>query len=186
MRFTPASLPGIVVIDLEVHRDSRGGFARTFCEREFAEHGLPTSFPQCNLSYNRRAGTLRGLHFNAEPHGESKLVRCVRGAVRDVLVDLRTSSPTRFEWTAVELDAESGRAVFVPEGFAHGFITLEDDTDVYYHMGGNYQSDAARTVLWNDPAFGVDWGAQPTVLSDADAGCAAIDPTTFDLETYGS
>jgi dTDP-4-dehydrorhamnose 3,5-epimerase len=185
MRFTPAPLPGIVIIDLEVHRDRRGGFARTFCEREFAEQGLPTTFPQCNLSFNHTAGTLRGLHFNAEPYGECKLVRCVRGAIRDILVDLRSDSPTRFEWTAVELDAESARAVFAPAGFAHGFVTLEDHTDVYYHMGSDHRPDASRTVRWDDPAFGIDWGMKPTEMSEADAECRVIDPTAFDLRTYG-
>ena len=127
MRFVATELSPAVVIDLEPRADDRGFFARTFCERELAEHGLPARFPQCNLSRNRRARTLRGMHYNALPHREAKIVRCSSGAIYDVIVDLRTGSPTRFQWCAVELTAERGNALYVPEGFAHGFVTLADD-----------------------------------------------------------
>lgn len=169
MRFEPAPLGGAWFIDLDRHGDERGSFARTFCAREFADHGLPTRFPQSNVSSNERAGTLRGMHFNAAPHAESKVVRCTRGAVFDVVVDLRDGSPTHARWFGIELSADNGRALYVPEGFAHGFLTLVDTTDVAYQMGAFYRPDAARGVRWNDPAFGIRWPRQPTVISERDA-----------------
>lgn len=184
MEFHPTALDGLVVIDLEPHVDDRGAFARTFCEAEFAAAGLPTWFPQCNLSVNDAAGTLRGLHFNAEPFGESKLVRCVRGAIHDVVVDLRPGSPTRFEHVGIDLTAVNRRALFVPEGCAHGFVTLEDDTDVYYHMGAGYVPGAARGLRWDDPALGIQWPVEPTVMSAADAGYPDLDPATFTLDHH--
>lgn len=185
MNFTETRLEGVVVIDLERHTDERGSFARTFCAREFAERGLPTEYPQCNLSSNRRTGTLRGMHFNAHPHGESKVVRCVRGAIHDVVVDLRTGSTTRFRSFGLELSASNGTALFVPAGFAHGFVTLEDDTDVYYHMGAIYRPDAARGLRWDDPMLAIEWPRPPEVMSEADAGYPDLDATSFDLATYG-
>jgi dTDP-4-dehydrorhamnose 3,5-epimerase len=184
MRFAQTPLEGVVVIDLERHTDERGSFARTFCEREFTERGLPTEYPQCNLSSNRRAGTMRGMHFNADPHGESKIVRCVRGAIHDVVVDLRTHSSTRFQSFGVELSATNGTALFVPVGFAHGFLTLEDDTDVYYHMGAIYHPAAARGVRWDDPVLAIEWPRAPDVMSESDAGYPDIDVASFDLATY--
>lgn len=169
MRFAETALSGAYVIELEPNVDARGFFARTFCEREFAEHGLPTRFPQCNLSRNRRLGTLRGMHFEAPPTAESKLVRCSTGAVYDVIVDLRPASATRFRWFGVELTAESGRALFIPAGFAHGFLTLADDTDVFYHMGDSYRPGSARGFRWNDPRFGITWPTAPLTMSDRDA-----------------
>lgn len=186
MRFIPTSIDGVVVIELEPRVDDRGAFARTFCADEFAEHGLPTWYPQCNLSINDRAGTLRGMHFNVEPHGEAKLVRCVRGAIHDVVVDLRSGSSTRFAHVGVELSAQNRRALFIPAGFAHGFVTLEDDTDVYYHMGSSYVPSAARGVRWNDPTLTIEWPVQPTTMSAADAAYPDLDPATFDLATFGS
>jgi dTDP-4-dehydrorhamnose 3,5-epimerase len=180
VKFEATKLAQAYVIDLEPRGDERGFFARTFCEREFAAHGLPTGFPQCNLSRNKQAGTLRGMHYNAAAHRESKLVRCGAGAIYDVIVDMRPGSPTRFEWFGVELSAVSGRALFVPEGFAHGFVTLTDDVDVHYHMGQFYQGDAARGFRWNDPRFAIRWPAAPTVLSDRDATYPDFDPATFD------
>jgi dTDP-4-dehydrorhamnose 3,5-epimerase len=185
MKFRGTSIEGVVVIDLEAHADDRGAFARTFCEDEFAAHGLPTHYPQCNLSVNDRAGTMRGMHFNVDPHGESKVVRCVRGAIHDVVVDLRHGSPTRFEHVAVDLTADNRRALFVPAGFAHGFLTLTDDTDVYYHMGACYVPSAARGLRWDDPTLAIEWPMAPTTMSPADAGYADLDPATFDLATYG-
>lgn len=169
MRFAETALHGAYVIELEPNVDERGFFARTFCEREFAEHGLPTRFPQCNLSRNRRRGTLRGMHFEAPPTQESKLVRCSTGAVYDVIVDLRPASATRLGWFGVELTAESGRALFIPAGFAHGFLTLADDTDVFYHMGDSYRPGSARGFRWNDPRFGIRWPAAPVTMSERDA-----------------
>lgn len=157
------------MVRLERHADERGSFARAYCEREFAEHGIPTRFPQCNLSSNRARFTLRGMHYNAAPFGEAKLVRCVRGAVYDVIVDLRNGSPTQLDWFGIDLTADGGEALFVPSGFAHGFVTLCDETDVFYHMGGFFQPDAARGFRWDDPAIGIDWPVVPAVVSERDA-----------------
>jgi dTDP-4-dehydrorhamnose 3,5-epimerase len=181
MKFLETTIQGVVVLELEPHVDERGAFARVFCVEEFASAGLPTSFPQCNLSVNTRSGTWRGMHFNAEPHGEAKVVRCVRGAIHDVVVDLRLGSPTRFQYVSVELTADNRRALFVPAGLAHGFVTLVDESDVYYHMGASYVPHAARGLRWDDPALGIDWPVTPTSLSAADASLPDVDPRTFDL-----
>ncbi|HKU39027.1 MAG TPA: dTDP-4-dehydrorhamnose 3,5-epimerase family protein, partial [Polyangiales bacterium] len=151
MIFQATRLPGAQLIELERRGDERGYFARTFCEREFAAHGLPVRFPQCNASFNALAGTLRGMHFNAAPQREAKLVRCTRGAIYDVIVDLREGSPTRFQWLGVELSEDNGSALFIPEGFAHGFLTRADKTEVFYHMSAFYSADVARGVRWDDP-----------------------------------
>jgi dTDP-4-dehydrorhamnose 3,5-epimerase len=180
MRFEETELEGSFVIELERRSDERGFFARTFCEREFAAHGLPTRFPQSNLSSNLRAGTLRGLHYQAAPFREPKLVRCVMGAIYDVIVDLRAGSPTRCRWFGAELSAENGRALYVPEGFAHGFVTLADDSFVYYHMGAFYEAGAQRGVRWNDPAFGIRWPRPPLSMTDKDANHPDFDPANFD------
>jgi len=156
--------------------DERGFFARTFCERELEQHGLPTRFPQCNLSRNRRRGTLRGMHYEATPSAESKLVRCVTGAIFDVIVDLRPGSATRFAWIGVELSGETGRALFVPAGFAHGFLTLSDDSDVFYHMGDFYRPEAARGFRWNDPLFAIQWPAPPNSIAERDASYPDYEP----------
>lgn len=185
MRFHETTLSGAMVVELDLHEDDRGAFARTFCEDEFASVGLPTDYPQCNLSVNDRAGTLRGMHFNVEPFGESKLVRCVRGAVHDVIVDLRSGSPTRFRPFGIDLTADNRVALFVPPGFAHGFITLADDTDVYYHMGSRYRPGAARGIGWDDPTLAIEWPMAPVTMSEADRHHAHIDPATFDLASYG-
>ncbi|MEO6599634.1 MAG: dTDP-4-dehydrorhamnose 3,5-epimerase [Polyangiaceae bacterium] len=169
MRFVESELPGAYLIDLEPHIDERGFFARSYCAREFAEHGLPENFPQCNLSRNRRKGTLRGMHYDAPPSAESKLVRCVSGAVYDVIIDLRPESATRLKWTGAELSAANGRALFVPAGFAHGFLTLSDDCDVFYQMGDYFRAGAGRGLRWNDPTFGVVWPSAPLIMSERDA-----------------
>lgn len=176
MRFTETKLAGAFIIDLEPRLDERGFFARTFCERELEQHGLPTRFPQCNLSRNRRQGTLRGMHYEATPSAESKLVRCVTGAIFDVIVDLRPGSATRFAWIGVELSGETGRALFVPAGFAHGFLTLSDDSDVFYHMGDFYRPEAARGFRWNDPLFAIQWPAPPNSIAERDASYPDYEP----------
>ena len=176
MRFEATTLAGAVLVRLDRHDDERGAFARTFCVDEFAAHGLPVSFPQSNLSENVRAGTLRGMHLNVRPHWESKLVRCVRGAAHDIVVDVRPGSPTEGEWYGVDLTAENGLALFVPEGFAHGFVTLADDTTVCYQMGRPYRPDAAIGFRWDDPAFGIAWPRTPTVVSARDATYPDYDP----------
>ena len=180
MLFTETKLSGAYVIELDPRVDERGFFARTFCEREFGEHGLPTRFPQCNLSHNKSSRTLRGLHFQASPFRESKLVRCVAGVIFDVIVDQRRDSPTQLQWVGVELSARSGRALFIPEGLAHGFITLENDTDVFYHMGEYYQPEAARGIRWNDPRLGIRWPAAPATISERDATYPDFDFAAYD------
>src|SRR5581483_9527634 len=165
MRFVETSLPGAYVVEIEPHLDERGFFARTYCDDEFVARGLPVRWPQCNLSRNARAGTLRGLHYNAPPFQEAKLVRCVAGAIWDVIVDLRPDSPTRFGWFGVELSQQEGNALFVPEGLAHGFISLRDGSDVYYHMGRSFQPGAGRGVRWDDPRIAIRWPRAPVVIS---------------------
>ena len=167
MRFVETPLPGAWVVELERLEDERGHFARTFDADVFAARGLDARVPQMNTSFNRRAGTLRGMHFQAAPHGEAKLVRVTRGAIYDVAVDLETHA-----WFGVELTADNDRSLFVPAGFAHGFQTLADDTEVLYVMSAPYVGEAARGVRWDDPAFGIAWPEPPTggrILSERDA-----------------
>jgi dTDP-4-dehydrorhamnose 3,5-epimerase len=170
MRFQKIELDGAFIIDIEPHADERGFFARTFCEREFSAQGLPTHFPQNNLSRNDRAGTLRGMHFERSLSQESKLVRCTAGAIHDVIVDLRAGSPTRFRWFGVELAAGTGRALFVPAGFAHGFVTLAEGTDVSYQMGSHYRPGEAAGFRFDDPFFGIRWPRAVVAISERDAG----------------
>jgi dTDP-4-dehydrorhamnose 3,5-epimerase len=170
MKFTGADIPGVFLIDLERHEDSRGFFARTFCRDEFAAHGLRSSFVQCNLSSNDRRGTLRGMHYQARPHEEAKVVCCTRGAVYDVLVDLRRDSPSFCRWAAFELSSANRRMLYIPEGIAHGFQSLEDHSDLFYLMSEAYHREAERGVRWNDPAFGMRWPLAQPILSERDAG----------------
>jgi dTDP-4-dehydrorhamnose 3,5-epimerase len=174
--FTELPLPGAYRIDPEPHADHRGFFARTWCAREFEARGLNPRLVQCNISFNARRGILRGMHFQAPPHAEAKLVRCTRGAIYDVLIDLRRDSPTFRRWAAVELTADNRRAVYVPEGFAHGFQTLEDRSDVFYQMSQFYHPESHRGVRWDDPAFGIAWPIAPPVLSAADSQYPLLAP----------
>ena len=164
MIFHRTPLDGAWVVEPERLGDERGWFARTFDAAAFAERGMPDGIVQANASFNARAGTLRGMHFQREPHGEPKVVRVTRGAVFDVAVDLRTRA-----WHGVELTAGNGLAFLIPAGMAHGFVTLEDDTEVLYLMGHEYVADAASGVRWDDPAFGIAWPRPPAVISDRDA-----------------
>jgi dTDP-4-dehydrorhamnose 3,5-epimerase len=157
MRFVPLKLGGAYIVEPEPYVDERGSFARVWCRDELAEHGLTCELAQCSVSRNARAGTLRGLHFQRPPHEEAKLVRCTRGAVFDVIVDLRPGSATIGSWAGVELDAEAGAAVYVPEGFAHGFQTLTDHAEVLYMISHPYVPEAAAGVRWDDPALSIDW-----------------------------
>jgi dTDP-4-dehydrorhamnose 3,5-epimerase len=166
--FTETALPGAWIIEPERLEDERGFFARTWCRREFEAHGLNPDIVQCNVSFNKRRGTLRGLHYQAEPHLEAKLIRCTRGAIHDVIVDLRPGAPTFKRHVAATLDAESRRILYVPEGLAHGFQTLEDDTEVFYQMSEYYSADHARGVRWNDPAFGIRWPDDDRTISSRD------------------
>jgi dTDP-4-dehydrorhamnose 3,5-epimerase len=169
VRFLPATLPGAFRIELERREDDRGFFARSWCVREAEEHGLNPRVVQCNVSVNLQRGTLRGMHFQTAPHQEAKLVRCTRGAIVDVIVDLRPDSPTYKRWERFELTARNGAAVYVPEGMAHGFQTLEADTEVLYQMSEFYSEGHASGVRWDDPAFGIEWPIADPILSPRDA-----------------
>lgn len=175
MKFTQTSLRDAVVIDLERRGDARGFFARTFCTGEFAAQGLETVFVQANHSWNAQAGTLRGLHFQRAPHGEVKVVRCVKGAIHDVILDMRQGSPTYGRWEGFDLTEENGRMLYVPAGFAHGFQTLQDDTAVAYQSSHPYTPEAEGGVRWNDPAFAIAWPRPVAAISEKDAGWPDVD-----------
>lgn len=170
MKFTAASIPGVWIIEPERHVDERGWFARTWCENEFLAHGLPAKFMQCSASFNHHQGTLRGMHYQAPPCQEEKLVRCTRGSIFDVALDLREDSPTFRRWIAVELSSENGSSLFIPKGVAHGFQTLTDNTEVYYSITTEFNPASVRTAAWNDPAFGIRWPMpEPSNMSPRDA-----------------
>ncbi|RAK59996.1 dTDP-4-dehydrorhamnose 3,5-epimerase [Phenylobacterium hankyongense] len=168
MRFTETEIAGVVVVDIEPRTDARGAFARLHCPEEFAAAGHPFAPVQTSLSRNPAAGTLRGLHYQPAPHAEVKLVRCVRGRIFDVAVDLRPASPTHRRWAAAELSADNARALLIPEGVAHGFLTLEADTDVLYQIAPMFEPGHEAGVRWDDPAFGISWPRAPQVISDRD------------------
>jgi len=172
MRFVETQLPGVIVIEPERLSDERGWFARTFDREEFRARGMNHEVIQTNASFNARAGTLRGMHYQADPHGETKVVRCVRGAIFDVALDIRPDSPTRWRWHGIELSEDNARALYIPQGFAHGFQTLRENCEVHYLMGTDHVPDAARGVRWDDPAFAIRWPAPPAggrVISERDA-----------------
>ena len=175
MIFTESSLPGAFLIDLERDSDERGFFARAYCAQEFAAKGLGTVLHQCSVSYNTRKGTLRGMHYQSAPHEEHKLVRCTAGAIFDVIVDVRPGSLSYRLWFATELTAQNRRSLFVPPGFAHGFITLSDDAEVYYMISVPHAPQHARGFRWNDPAFAIEWPLVPSVISARDAGYPLLD-----------
>jgi dTDP-4-dehydrorhamnose 3,5-epimerase len=168
MIFTPICLPDAFLIEPELREDERGFFARTWCAREFEMHGLNPRIAQCSTSFNKRKGTLRGMHYQVAPHQETKLLRCTQGAIFDVIVDLRPASPAYKQSFGVNLTAGNRRMLYVPEGFAHGFITLEDDTEVFYQMNEFYAPESARGFRWNDPAFQISWPAEIAVISERD------------------
>lgn len=168
MIFTPTKLAGASIVELKELRDERGFFARSWCQREFQEQGLSANVVQANVSYNKLKGTLRGMHYQVSPYEESKLVRCTRGAVYDVIIDLRPGSTTIKQWIGVELTAANHRMLFVPEGFAHGFVTLTDDAEVTYQVTQFYQPGSERGVRYNDPLFGIEWPTAVVVISDKD------------------
>ncbi len=168
MIFSETKLTGAFIVDLDPHEDERGFFARSWCANEFAKRGLNPRLAQCNISFNQKRGTLRGMHYQAAPHEEAKLVRCTMGEIFDVMIDLRISSPTFRQWVAVELTGENHRAVYIPEGFAHGFQTLTDRAEVFYQMSKPYFPDLARGARWNDPAFGIIWPICDVIISEKD------------------
>jgi dTDP-4-dehydrorhamnose 3,5-epimerase len=169
MRFSKTVLDGVLLIELDAAEDERGYFARTFCDGEFAGAGIDLTPRQINLSHNRDAFTLRGMHYQNAPHGEDKLVQCVRGRVFDVALDLRRESPSFRKWFGVELTPDARRLLFIPKGCAHGYLTLEGSSDLLYAVGTPYMPSAARGVRWNDPAFGIAWPASPRVILERDA-----------------
>jgi dTDP-4-dehydrorhamnose 3,5-epimerase len=175
MLFTPLPLAGAFLIETEPHVDSRGIFARMFCAREFAEHGLESRFVQCSVSHNARRGTLRGMHYQVQAQAEAKLVRCTAGAIYDVILDLRRGDGGYGKWTSVVLSAENRNAVYIPRGVAHGFQTLADDSEVFYQISEFYKESAGRGVRWNDPKFGIEWPVPRPVLSDRDASYPDLD-----------
>jgi dTDP-4-dehydrorhamnose 3,5-epimerase len=166
--FTETPLQGAYLIDLERREDERGFFARSWCQDEFAQRGLETGLVQCNVSFNVHKGTLRGMHYQAEPYPEAKLVRCTMGAIYDVILDLQPDSATYKQWFGVELTAANRRALFVPVGFAHGFQTLEDDSEVFYQMSEFFHPECARGIRWDDPAFGIVWPRDEKILVEKD------------------
>ena len=168
MRFHETNIPGVFEVQVEPVNDERGFFARTWCRDELRSHGLNPELVQCSISYNTRKGTLRGLHFQAAPYQETKLVRCTRGAIYDVVLDLRVDSPAYKHWTAATLSAADRNMFYIPEGCAHGFLTLEDHTEVFYQMSQVYNAESARGVRWNDTAFAIRWPAGVEVISERD------------------
>jgi dTDP-4-dehydrorhamnose 3,5-epimerase len=175
MKFHETELPGVFKICIEPRPDERGFFARTWCQREFEAHGLDTGLVQCNISFNVRKGTLRGMHYQAEPYSENKLIRCTSGSIFDAVVDLRRRSPTFKKWIGLVLTAKNRDMVYVPTGCAHGFLTLEDHSEVFYQMSEFYNADSARGVRWNDSAFQIAWPEKMEVICDRDRMYADFD-----------
>jgi dTDP-4-dehydrorhamnose 3,5-epimerase len=178
MIFEETRLKGAYIILPERQDDERGFFARSWCERELNVHAIPAKCVQCNISFNRRKGTLRGMHYQASPHEEAKWVRCTMGAIYDVAVDLRRESPTFGEWISVGLTAENRKMIYIPEGLAHGFLTLEENTEVFYQMSEFYTPECSRGVRWNDPLFNIRWPFDPEVVSNRDRGYPDFLPET--------
>jgi dTDP-4-dehydrorhamnose 3,5-epimerase len=168
LKFIETKLKGAYLIELEKLQDDRGFFARSWCQREGEVFGLNPRWVQCNVSFNKEKGTMRGMHYQASPFEEAKLVRCTMGAVYDAIIDLRGDSPTFKQWVAAELSAENRHMFYIPEGFAHGFLTLQDSTEIFYQMSEFYVPGSARGVRWNDPAFGIQWPIEVAVVSERD------------------
>lgn len=168
MKFHETKLPGVFEIQLEPKSDERGYFARTWCRTEFETHGLSSTIAQCNTSFNLKKGTLRGMHFQQEPNAEIKLVRCARGSIFDVVIDLRPNSPVFKKWISLVLSPTSQNMIYIPEGCAHGFLTMEDNTEVFYQMSEFYSAESARGVRWDDPTFKIQWPQEVVVISERD------------------
>jgi len=168
MKFKKTKLEGTYVIELEKQEDERGFFARVWDKKQFQNMGLSYEIQQCSISFNKKKGTMRGMHYQEPPYEEVKLVRCTKGKIFDVIIDLRKNSTTFKKWISVELSAENHKIIYVPEGFAHGFQTLEDNTEVFYQMSQFYNPDSARGVKWDDKAFNIKWPLKPTLLSEKD------------------
>lgn len=179
MRFVETSLADAWLVEPEEVVDERGFFARTWCREDFVASGLNSNLVQCNISYNKLRGTLRGMHYQNAPYAEAKLVRCTQGAIYDVVIDLRRESPTYTRWFGTELTADNRHALYVPEGCAHGFITLMDDTEVLYQMSESYHAECAAGVRWNDKAFAIDWPVDVEVISERDKNYPDFQPQGF-------
>jgi len=164
MIFIQTKLKSVYIIELEPHYDERGSFSRVWCKRELEQYGINTNVVQCNISSNQKKGTIRGMHYQTEPYYETKLIRCIRGALYDVIIDLREDSKTYGKWIGIELSEENGKALYIPEGFAHGFQTLEEDTYAFYQVTEFYTPDAERGIRWNDPAFNIDWPIKENII----------------------
>ncbi len=175
MIFIEAKLKGTFIIEPERLDDERGFFARTFCQKEFEDKGLNPKVAQCNISFNRKRGTLRGMHYQVAPHEEAKIIHCTKGAIYDVTIDLNPGSPTFKQWLSVELTAENRRMLYVPEGFAHGFQTIDDNTEVFYQMSEFYHPECGRGIRWDDPAFGVKWPIEKKIISAKDCAYRYFD-----------
>ncbi|MDG1693893.1 MAG: dTDP-4-dehydrorhamnose 3,5-epimerase [Porticoccaceae bacterium] len=169
MNFKETEIQGLYLVDLQQISDDRGFFARAFCKEEFAEIGLESEVLQANMSFSKNAGTLRGMHYQKNPYQETKLIRCIRGSIYDVVIDLRKDSPSYGDWYGVELNDKNRTALMVPKDFAHGFITLQDDTEVMYLVSQSYVPGAEMGIRWNDPRFAISWPVEPTVISSKDA-----------------
>jgi dTDP-4-dehydrorhamnose 3,5-epimerase len=178
MNFTETKLRGAFIVEPEPFEDERGLFARTFCTREFAAHDLQTEFVQCNISFNKNKGTLRGMHYQVAPHQEAKLVRCTSGVIYDVIIDMRPDSETYTQWIAVELSGENRKMLYIPKDFAHGFLTLADNTEIFYQMSQFYVPEAGRGIRWNDPAFTIDWPESVAEISFKDQNYPDFHPET--------
>lgn len=179
MIFQETQLQGSYFIEVEKILDERGFFCRSFCQDEFKKYGLNPEILQCNVSFNKKQGTLRGMHFQKEPQSEAKLVRCTRGSIYDVIVDLRPQSPTYCQWISVKLTEDNGKMLYIPENFAHGFQTLEDNTEVFYQMSARYSPEHSTGVRWNDPAFKIKFPLKITSISDKDRGYVLFKKSTM-------
>lgn len=175
MKFTACPIAGAWLVDVERAADERGFFGRTHCVEEFAARGLTGAYRQSSVSYNQHRGTLRGMHYQASPHAETKLVRCTAGAVYDVIVDIRPDSPTYRRWYGVELSCGNRRALYIPQGVAHGFISLGAETELLYMISADYVAQSARGFRWNDASIGIEWPLQPQVMSARDANYPPLD-----------
>ncbi|MCH6255343.1 dTDP-4-dehydrorhamnose 3,5-epimerase [Puniceicoccaceae bacterium K14] len=178
MIFNKTKIEGAYLIDLEPIKDDRGFFSRAWSKAEFQKHGLVTDYPEWNLSYNNKEGTTRGMHFQKNPHAEVKLVRCTRGSLVDIFIDLRKDSPTRYEWASIELRPEKYQFLYIPAGCAHGYQTLEDETEITYSVSSSYASDSEGSIRWNDPFFSIKWPKnEDVIISEKDGNCPDFDPT---------
>ena len=176
MKFSPMKIEGAYLIGINLLKDERGAFGRSFCHDAFLNQGLNTKISQCNISCNNKKGTLRGMHYQRAPQEEAKLIRCIRGHLFDAFIDLRPQSPTYLKWDAIELREDSFNQLYLPEGVAHGFLTLSDNTQVLYQMSKNYAPDYATGILWNDPLFSIDWPFQPIIISEKDTSYPHFKP----------